>query len=163
MEKWDAYDSNFKKIDGKILIRGEEKDISNGVYHLVCDILVKHTDGSYLLMKRDYRKHYGGMWETTAGGSALVGETPLQCAIRELKEETGIETSALTKVGTEFNDKTHAVYVEFLCVTDWEKTYIQMQDGETIDYKWVNREDLITMSKNELVTERMQKYIDELK
>ncbi len=38
-----------------------------------------------------------------------------------------------------------------------------MQDGETIDYKWVNREDLITMSKNELVTERMQKYIDELK
>ena len=31
------------------------------------------------------------------------------------------------------------------------------------DYKWVNREDLIAMSKNELVTERMQKYIDELK
>ena len=163
MEKWDAYDSNFKKIDGKILIRGEEKDIPDGVYHLVCEILVKHTDGSYLLMKRDYRKHYGGMWEATAGGSALIGETPLQCAIRELKEETGIETSALTKVGTEFNDKTHSVHVEFLCVTNWEKTNIQMQDGETIDYKWVNREDLIAMSKNELVTERMQKYIDELK
>lgn len=163
MEKWDAYDSDFKKIDGKILIRGEEKDIPNGVYHLVCDILVKHTDGSYLLMKRDYRKHYGGMWEATAGGSALIGETPLQCAIRELKEETGIETSELTKVGIEFDDKTHSVYVEFLCVTNWKKTYIQMQDGETIDYKWVNREDLITMSKNELVTERMQKYIDELK
>ena len=160
MEKWDAYDSNFKKIDGKILIRGEEKDIPDGVYHLVCEILVKHTDGSYLLMKRDYRKHYGGMWEATAGGSALIGETPLQCAIRELKEETGIETSALTKVGTEFNDKTHSLYVEFLCVTNWEKTNKQMQDGETIDYKWVNREDLIAMSKNELVTERMQKYID---
>jgi len=114
-------------------------------------------------MKRDYRKHYGGMWEVTAGGSALIGETPLQCAIRELKEETGIETSALTKVGTEFNDKTHSVYVEFLCVTNWEKTNIQMQDGETVDYKWVNREYLIAMSKNELVTERMQKYIDELK
>lgn len=163
MEKWDAYDSDFKKIDGKILIRGEEKDIPDGVYHLVCEILVKHTDGSYLLMKRDYRKHYGGMWEATAGGSALIGETPLQCAIRELKEETGIETSALTKVGTEFNDKTHSVYVEFLCVTNLEKTNIQMQDGETVDYKWVNREDLIAMSKNELVTERMQKYIDELK
>lgn len=163
MEKWDAYDSNFKKIDGKILIRGEEKDIPNGVYHLVCEILVKHNDGSYLLMKRDYRKHYGGMWEATAGGSALLEETPLQCAIRELKEETGIETSELTEVGTEFNDKTHSVYVEFLCVTNCEKTCIQMQDGETIDYKWVSREDLITMSKNELVTERMQKYIDELK
>ena len=31
MEKWDAYDSDFKKIDGKILIRGEEKDIPDGV------------------------------------------------------------------------------------------------------------------------------------
>ena len=163
MEKWDAYDSDFKKIDGKILIRGEEKDIPDGVYQLVCEILMKHSDGSYLLMKRDDRKHSGGMWEATAGGSALIGETPLQCAIRELKEETGIETLVLTKVGTEFNDKTHSVYVEFLCVTNWEKTNIKMQDGETIDYKWVNREDLIAMSKNELVTERMQKYIDELK
>ncbi len=163
MEKWDAYDSNFKKIDGKILIRGEEKDIPNGVYHLVCDILVKHTDGSYLLMKRDHRKSYGGMWEASAGGSALIGETPLQCAVRELREETGINTTALTKVGTEFDDKTHSVYVEFLCVTNWEKTAIQLQDGETIDYKWVNREDLITMGRNELTTTRIQKYIDELR
>jgi len=163
MEKWDAYNSNLEKIEGKILIRGKENEIPSGIYHLVCDILVQHIDGSYLLMKRDYRKHYGGMWEATAGGSALIGETPLQCAIRELKEETGIESLELTEVGTEISDQTHSIYVEFLCVTKLDKQNIKMQEGETIDFKWVSRDELISMNHNKLVTHRIQKYIDELK
>lgn len=161
MEKWDAYNSNFEKMEGKTLIRG--KEIPKGVYHLVAEVLVRHTDGSYLLMKRDHRKHYGGMWEATAGGSALMGESPLQCAIRELKEETGIEELDLTEVGMEVGERTHSIYVEFLCITEWDKQKIKLQDGETIDFKWVSREELISMNKNELVTERIQKYIDELK
>ena len=72
MEKWDAYNSSLEKIDGMILIRGEEKSIPSGIYHLVCDILVQHTDSSILLMQRDFKKHYGGMWEASAGGSALI-------------------------------------------------------------------------------------------
>lgn len=152
MEKWDAYNSNLEKVDGITLIRGKESEIPDGIYHLVCEILVRHTDGSYLLMKRDYRKHYGGMWEATAGGSALMGENPLQCARRELKEETGIQAIELTEVGTEIDDKTHCIYVEFLCITEWEKQNIKMQEGETIDFKWVNRDELISMSHKELVT-----------
>lgn len=91
-ELWDAYDEAFAKIPNKTLIRGEK--ILQGMFRLVCDILVKHADGTFLLMRRDPRKHYGGLWEATAGGSALVGEAPLQCAVRELKEETGKQTAA---------------------------------------------------------------------
>ena len=47
MELWDAYDESFNKIDGMTLIRGEE--IPDGVFHLVSEIIVKHTDGTYLL------------------------------------------------------------------------------------------------------------------
>ena len=93
MEIWDAYDRNLEKIEGMTLIRGGK--IPEGVYHLVCDVIVRHTDGEYLLMQRDSRKHYGGMWEATAGGSALQGEKPLDCAIRELREETGIHAEYL--------------------------------------------------------------------
>ena len=75
MELWDAYDENFRRVEGVSLVRGEP--IPAGAYHLVCDVLVRHTDGSYLLMRRDPRKHYGGLWEATAGGSALQGEAPL--------------------------------------------------------------------------------------
>lgn len=84
MEIWDAYNAGFEIIEGVTLIRGQESTIPPGVYHLVCDVLVRHTDGTYLLMQRDPRKSYPNMWEATAGGSALKGETPVACAIREL-------------------------------------------------------------------------------
>ena len=86
-ELWDAYDKKFNKIENTTLVRGET--IPDGIYHLVSEVIVKHTDGSYLLMQRDLRKHHGGEWEVTAGGSALQGENGLEAAIRELKEETG--------------------------------------------------------------------------
>ena len=158
MEIWDAYDKDFNKISNMTLIR--EEPIPDGLFHLVSDIIVKHNDGSYLLMQRDKRKHFGGMWEATAGGSALRGETPLECAVRELREETGIESDHLTEIGRVRGYNT--LYVEFLCVTDCKKDSIILQDGETIAYKWVSRNELISMKESELVTERMQKFMEEL-
>ena len=157
MELWDAYNSSFIKIENVTLVRGEP--VPKDMFHLVCDILVKHTDGTFLLMKRDPQKHFGGMWEATAGGSALAGENPLQCAIRELKEETGIISADLVELGREVSDKTSSIYIEFLCITDWNKDNISLQQGETVDYKWVSKEELLSMKKDELATERMQKYV----
>ena len=59
MEVWDAYNKEFEKIEGMALIRGEA--IPDGVYHLVSDVIVRHADGTYLLMQRDSRKHFGGI------------------------------------------------------------------------------------------------------
>ena len=157
MELWDAYNGNFEKIEGMTLRRGEK--IPDGIYHLVSDIIVRHTDGTYLLMQRDPRKHYGGMWEATAGGSALQGEDALACAVRELREETGIASDQLTEVGRVISGST--IYAEFLCVTDWPKDHITLQAGETSAWRWVSWEELINMKKQELVTERMQQFIDE--
>lgn len=158
MELWDAYDGDFNKIDGVTLVRGGP--IPKGMHHLVCDVIVRHADGEYLLMQRDKRKHYGGMWEATAGGSALAGESPLECAHRELLEETGIDAAYLTQLGTVTTDD--RIYVEFLCVTDCNKRAVTLQEGETSAYRWVSRDELASMKKSELVTERMQKFIDEL-
>ena len=161
MEIWDAYDRNFNKIDGMTLERG--KETPDGVFHLVCDIIVRHTDGEYLLMQRDSRKHFGGMWEATAGGSALKGESPSECAERELFEETGIKSDNLKEVGRVVSEEHKSLYVEFLCETDCDKNAVVLQEGETSDYKWVSRNELIRMKKSQLVTERMQCFVDELK
>ena len=157
MERWDAYDGELRRIEGMSLIRGE--DIPAGVYHLVCEVLVRHADGSYLLMRRDPRKHYGGLWEATAGGSALRGEAPLDCARRELREETGIRAEELRELGRVRSADTH--YVEFLCVTDWPKDGVTLQEGETVAYRWVSRTEFRSLREEELVTKRMQGFLKE--
>lgn len=163
MELWDAYDADFNKIEGITLVRGEESTFEDDIFHLVCDIIVRHVDGTYLIMQRDMRKHFGGMWEATAGGSALQGETPVVCAKRELEEETGIAASELTEVGRIVDTSKHSAYVEYMCITDWDKDNIRLQEGETIAYKWVTRDELLAMKEDELVTERIQNFIEDLR
>lgn len=111
-------------------------------------------------MQRDTHKPYGGMWEATAGGSALQGENPAACAARELREETGIRAEHLREVGRTMSRDT--VYVEFLCETDCEKEAVRLQPGETIAYQWVSKYGLLAMKKNELVTRRIQRFISDL-
>lgn len=159
-ELWDAYDKNFNIINDITLVRGEP--LSDGIYHLVCEIIVKHIDGTFLLMQRDYQKHYGGMWEVTAGGSALKGETPLLGAIRELKEETGLEAKDLNEIKRIVHDVHHSLYVVYLCITDCEKDAIVLQEGETVAYKWIDKNSLIEMSEDEIASERAMKLIKEL-
>lgn len=157
-ELWDAYDNNFNKLANITLVRGEK--IPDGIFHLVCEIAVKHKDGQYLLMQRDSSKHYGGMWELTAGGSALKGESAMDCAIRELKEETGICCEELIEIGRVVHYEHHSIYVQYLCYTECEKDSILLQEGETMAYKWVDKEEL--KNNQELATKRIQIFIKEI-
>ena len=160
MELWDAYDSKLNKIDGVTLVRGEQ--IPDGYFHLCSEIIVRHTDGTYLIMQRDKRKHLGGMWEATAGGSALQGEDPLSCAKRELQEETGIASDELIEIGRALHHSHKTYYADYLCVTDADKNSIVLQDGETSAFKWVTAKKLRSMSRNELATMRQLNFIEEL-
>ena len=49
IEIWDAYDKQLRKIETITLTRGQ--DIADGMYHLVCEIIVKHRDGTYLAIE----------------------------------------------------------------------------------------------------------------
>ena len=152
MELWDGYDRDFNKIDDLVLERG--KDIPDGVFHLVCEVIVMHIDGSFLMMQRDFRKHLGGKWELTAGGSALLGERATDCAKRELQEETGIESSSLVEIGRSVNNERHTLYVEYLCTTDCNKDSITLQPSETIAFKWIKPDDLKKLDVRDLASSR---------
>lgn len=155
MEIWDGYNADGT-LAGVDLIRGEE--IPRGIYHLVCEILVRHTDGDYLLMQRDFSKEgYPGFFEATAGGSALKGEDKFACAKRELFEETGIDSDTFEEIGC--NRSHNTIYHCYLCVTDWDKNKVTLQEGETISFKWlsekefadfVNSKDMIDVQRQRL-------------
>ncbi|MBQ2610427.1 MAG: NUDIX domain-containing protein [Butyrivibrio sp.] len=157
MEIWDAYDENFNKVDGVTLIRDEE--IPDGYYHLVSEIIVRHTDGTYLMMQRDFRKHLGGKWELTAGGSALQGADSLECAIRELKEETGVVTNKLTRIGRVQHCGYKTFYEVYMCITNIQKDEIILQEGETSSYKWVSLDELSKMPIEEFASIRFHQFI----
>ena len=158
-ELWDAYDQHFQKIDSLILTRG--RPIPEGVYHLVCDIIVKHDDGTYLLMQRDPRKHRGGLWELSAGGAALAGETPQACAHRELMEETGIVSCGLQELERIVDAKRRCIFVLFLSLTSWEKTAVTLQEGETTAYQWADRSTILAMNEASLASVRPLRLLRE--
>ncbi|MBP3568237.1 MAG: NUDIX hydrolase [Lachnospiraceae bacterium] len=136
MELWDAYTKD-EELTGDTLVRGEE--IPQGLYHLVCEVLVRHMDGSYLCMKRSTEKpNYGGWYEATAGGSALKGEDKWQCVKRELYEETGILCDGFEEVARLCEERKQAFFYTFVCTVDCNKSSVKLQEGETEGYLWMN-------------------------
>lgn len=141
MELWDAYRKNGEPA-GCDLYR--DNKVPEGLFHVVSEVLVKHTDGTYLLMQRDWNKTgYPGYFEAGAGGSVLKGETAYQGAVRELKEETGICADDLTLIYSQSN-LINTFYYGFYCVTDCPKDSIVLQKGETVSYRWLNQEEFLT-------------------
>ncbi len=56
------------------------------------------SKGNLLLLKRAEHQHCGGFW-SFPGGKVEAGELPLQAAMRELKEETGLDATAWQCLG----------------------------------------------------------------
>lgn len=168
-EIWDLYDRDGNKT-GETFERYFEgyKSIPDGRYHLVVDLLVIHEDGTYLLTKRsDIKDVYPGYWEASAGGSAVAGEEPLEAAKRELFEETGLTPDSLEFVGTLFKDTSHAMYYSYLARVSCDKDSVVLQEGETTDYKWVDREGFLAyVDSDEAMTahnQRYEKYIESIR
>ena len=168
-EIWDLYDREGKRT-GETFVRGEysTSGIPEGRYHLVADILVKHIDGTYLLTKRDDNKEtYPGLWEASAGGSALFGEDPLEAAIRELREETGITADSMELVNITFKDESRSLFYSYVANVSCDKDSVVLQEGETTEYKWVNVDDFLRYVDSDDALKshnlRYEKYIGGLK
>ena len=85
-ELWELRDEQ-ERPTGKYIHRGER--VPQGYWHIVVTIWTVTADGRLLLTQRHPDKHLGLMWESTAG-SVLAGESSLEGALRELREETGL-------------------------------------------------------------------------
>lgn len=143
MEIWDGYNED-RTYAGVDIVRGEK--FPKGLYHAVAEVIVRHTDGSFLVMRRDlFKDSCPGEWEIGAGGSVLKGESFYEGAVRELFEETGIRAEKLEKlyeVSKVHENGVGAHYTGYLCVTDTDKNAVILQPGETIGFKWASPEEI---------------------
>lgn len=87
-EIWDLYDEN-RNLLGKDHVRGGQLPID--AYHLVVHVWIRNSKGEYLISQRSAnRPTFPLMWECV-DGSVIKGEDSLQGALRESKEELGID------------------------------------------------------------------------
>ena len=155
MELWDAYDA-YGNQTGETLVRG--KEIPAGRYHMVCEVLVRHADGSILCMKRASTKpNYPGFYEATAGGSALQGEDRLACIRRELLEETGLSCEEFRYIGTDVDEWEQSIYHTYVCEVDCEKTAVTLQEGETEAYQWLTPDEFRALLRSRGMIARQTK------
>lgn len=141
VELWDAYNPDGTKA-GFDLIRGE--DIPKGYLHAVAEVFVMHEDGDILVMQRAFTKpNSPGKFETGGGGSVLKGESFYEGAVRELYEETGVVADELKELYYEISGE--CIYKGYLCITGMDKDDIVLQEGETIAYKWMKKEEFLDL------------------
>lgn len=143
-EMWDAYDRDEKPL-GYQVPRSMAKSLPEGVYHIVVMVYTRREDGRILVTQRARNKTYPLKWEVT-GGSILAGETPVQGAIRELFEETGIEAeeSALTPIYRHVDDVRHTIYYSYQTQIPVD-TEIHLQMGETMDVDFLLPDDFVSL------------------
>lgn len=165
-EIWDVLDELGNKT-GRYAERGRK--MKTGDYHLVVHVWKRNGKGEWLIDKRVPRKtdNLGGKWETT-GGSAVAGDDSLTAAIRETKEELGIDLDP--EKGTLFcrfinpNDNGHS-WIADVWVFEWDGSIdqIRLQQIETCDAMWATAEKIREMmAAGEFLGKRFYPYFDEM-
>ena len=165
-EIWDLYNEN-RELLGKDHIRGEQLPIDG--YHLVVHVWIRNSKGEYLISQRSAnRPTYPLMWECV-GGSVVKGEDSLQGAIRETKEEVGVDLIPesgqvlFTKTrkiidGKIFNDIMDVWLFEY----DGEVDLGNATTDEVTQVAWMNREQIKELFDANMFVDTLEYFFTEV-
>lgn len=155
-ELWDVYDEN-RNLSGKLHPRG--KLLPEGSYHLVVHVWILGHDGRFLITRRSPNKGFPNMWECT-GGSALAGDDSLTAALREVREETGLQLDPENGKCVLSVRKRDYFRDVWLFRQDFDLSQVKLQPGETVDKACAGKEEIMAaFHKGEFVP---YDYLEEL-
>ena len=165
VEYWDVYDAE-RRPTGRTIQRG--MPLGEDDYVLVVNVFLRNRRGEWLLTQRTENKTQPLKWEPP-GGHALSGETSLETALREMREETGIHLNAedgelFTSLRRIRPSWENPGFVD-LWVFPWdgEIADVVLQPGETRAARWAsNAEVLRLIADGEFVPVEVHPYYRDL-
>ncbi|WP_445678177.1 GNAT family N-acetyltransferase [Psychrobacillus sp. FSL W7-1493] len=145
MEVWDTF-NHYREKTGKTHIRGEEME--EGVFHEVVHVWIMNDEGQLLIQKRQaWKTGWPNMWDCAAAGSVLTGETSEMAAVRETKEELGIDIN-MEQAEVLFTVKFLRGFDDnYLIKQNVEKEDLKLQYEEVADAKWATIQEIKEMVK----------------
>lgn len=143
-EKWQVFAENGKAIAGEwwpAELDNPEKTGSDKIVAAVTAFLYRQTDHGleFLWQKRSEKlRSNPGMYDISAGGHINLGETPIEAAVREAREEIGAEIDP-TDLRLVESDRANPNRFIWTFVTDWtgKDCNFHFDDEEVSEVKWV--------------------------
>lgn len=138
MELWDVYDDNRNKT-GKTHMRGRR--MACGENHVVIGVILYNSEGEILITRRSPEKRSDpGKWENTAG-CVQAGESSHQGALRELREETGIDLGPSELAYLCSRTVSNCFVDIYIAKIETDIKDLVFQPGETCGARWISFED----------------------
>lgn len=140
MEIWDVY-NKYRQNTGRTHERGNL--MNEGDYHLVVHVWIVNDRGEFLIQKRQpWKSGWPNMWDGSAAGSAILGDSSEAAAIRETKEELGIDLD-ISKSELLFTVKSSNSFEDIWLVRqNVDINHLKLQYEEVADAKWATLEEI---------------------
>lgn len=144
IEFWDVLDENGEKT-GKTVLRSRKNTMGENEFMLAVHVFIHNSDNQWLIQKRsELKRGMPNIWEIT-GGAVVTGEDSLTAALREVKEEIGIDLDPdKMKVAERVRGKRYLIDL-WVAEADFDLADCVMQPGEVDDLKWVSGAEILAL------------------
>lgn len=161
MEIWELYTEDGRPT-GREHVRGEP--IPPGLFHLVVHVWLRNSRGQYLISQRAAsRPSFPLMWECVCG-SVIKGEDSRQGALREVREEVGIDLQGctgrklLTQVRRRFGNIVDVW--EFEC--DGPALTENVPTEEVAQSRWLSRDEIAELHEKGLLVSTLGYFFNHI-
>ena len=169
MELWDIYNEKKEKT-GRTMKRNDW-NMKPDEFHLTVLGVLQRPDGKFLITKRRMDKEWAAGWWEVPGGGVRAGEKSKEAAMREVKEETGIDVSnagggyVFTYQRINPEEKNNYFVDIYHFKFDFQLSDVTLNTRESIDCRCVSLDELVAMNNEDefLHFERIMKALQQKK
>ena len=143
MERFDLYDRD-RRLTGMTARRGDP--VPEDYYRLAVHICLFGSDGRLLIQQRQpFKRKWSGLWDLSAAGSAVSGESSREAAERETLEELGLNIDLLDARPILTVHWDRGFDDIFILTMDIDLQSLALQPEEVKAVKWASLEEVLIM------------------